>query len=71
MKITNEFVDQITVLGGRDDAMTIVLQPSTWEQLQTENPPQLNAQTTPPTIFGLPIRVTLEAAMEVQVLPGA
>lgn len=51
--------------------MTIVLQPSTWEQLQTENPPQLNAQTTPPTIFGLPIRVTLEAGMEVQVLAGA
>jgi hypothetical protein len=39
--------------------------------LQTENPPQLNAQTTPPTIFGLPIRVTLEAGMEVQVLAGA
>jgi hypothetical protein len=70
MRITNEIVNQITELGGRDDAMTVFLQPSAWEELQTENPPQLDAQASPPTIFGLPIRVTTEARMEVQVIPG-
>ena len=71
MRITNEIVDQINVLGGRDDAMTIFLQPLAWEQLQTENPPQFSAQTSPPTIFGVPIRVTTEAGTEVQAIAGA
>ena len=42
----------------RDDAMTVFLQPSVWDQLQTENPPQLDAQSSTPTVFGLPVRVT-------------
>ena len=71
MRITNEIVNQIAELGGRDDAMTIFLQPSVWDELQTENPPQLDAQSSPPTVFGLPVRVTTEALMEVQVIPGA
>ena len=71
MKIANEIADQITDLGGRDDAMTVFLSPAAWEYLQAENPPQLNTQTSPPTIFGLPIRVATEAVMEVQVIPGA
>jgi hypothetical protein len=70
MRITNEIVQQIVELGGRDDAMTVFLQPSAWDELQIENPPQLNTETSPPTIFGLPIRVTTEALMEVQVFPG-
>jgi hypothetical protein len=69
MRITNEIVQQIVELGGRDDAMTVFLQPSAWDELQIENPPQLNTETSPPTIFGLPIRVTTEALMEVQVFP--
>jgi hypothetical protein len=72
MRITNEIVNQITELGGQDDAMKVFLQPSAWDELQAENPPQLDAQGNPPTIFGLPIRrVTTEAPMEVQVIPGA
>jgi hypothetical protein len=71
MKICNEIVQQIVELGGRDDAMTVFLQPSAWEELQAENPPQFEAQASPPTIFGLPIRITTEAPMEVQVIPGA
>ncbi len=51
--------------------MTVFLRPAAWEELQAETPPQLNTQTSPPTIFGLPIRVTTEAVMEVQVIPGA
>jgi hypothetical protein len=58
MKICNEIVQQIVELGGRDDAMTVFLHPSAWEELQAENPPQLEAQASPPTIFGLPIRIT-------------
>jgi hypothetical protein len=71
MRIANEIADQITDLGGRDDAMTVFLSPQAWESLQAENPPQLNIQISPPTIFGLPIRVTTEAVMEVQVVSGA
>jgi hypothetical protein len=71
MRITNEIVNQITELGGQDDAMTVFLQPSAWDELQTENPPQLDVQGNLPTIFGLPIRVITEAPMEVQVIPGA
>jgi hypothetical protein len=71
MRIANEIADQITELGGRDDAMTVFLSPQAWEYLQAENPPQLNTQISPPTIFGLPIRVTTETVMEVQVIPGA
>jgi hypothetical protein len=70
MRITNEIVQQIVELGGRDDAMTVFLRPSAWDELQSENPTQLNTETTPPTIFGLPIRVTTEARLEVQVFPG-
>ncbi len=70
MRVTNEIVNQITELGGRDDAMTVYLQPSAWDELQTENPPQLDVQGKPPTILGLPIRVTTEALMEVHVIPG-
>ena len=71
MKICNEIVQQIVELGGRDDAMTIFLHPSAWDELQAENPPQLEAQASPPTIFGLPIRIMTEASMEVQVAPEA
>ena len=71
MRITNEIANQITELGGRDDAMTVFLQPSAWDELQTENLPQLDVQGNPPTIFGLPIRITMEARMQVQVIPGA
>jgi len=71
MRITNEIVHQFTELGGRDGAMTVFLQPSGWDDLQEENPPQLDAQANPPTVFGLPIRVTTEAPMEVQIIPGA
>ena len=71
MRITNEIVYQIAELGGRDDAMSVFLRPSAWEELQAENPPQLDAQASPPTIFGLPIRTTTEANREVQVIPGA
>jgi len=71
MRIANEIADQITNLGGRDDAMSVFLSPRAWEYLQLENPPQLNTQISPPTIFELPIRVTTEADMEVQVIPGA
>ena len=71
MKICNEIVQQIIELGGRDDAMTVFLQPSAWEELQAENPAHFEAQASPPTIFGLPIRITTEAPMEVQVIPGA
>jgi hypothetical protein len=67
MRICNEIAQQIIELGGRDDAMTVFLQPWAWEELQEENLPHLNAQATPPTIFGLPIRITTEALMEVQV----
>lgn len=70
MRITNEIVQQIVELGGRDD-MTIILRQSAWDELQIENPPQLNAETIPPTIFGLPIKVNPEAIMEVQVLSRA
>jgi hypothetical protein len=51
--------------------MTVFLQPGAWDELQTENPPQLDVRGGPPTIFGLPIRVTTEARMEVQVIAGA
>ena len=71
MRIADEIANQITDLGGRDDAMTVFLRPPAWEYLQAENPPQLDTQTSPPTIFGLPIRVTTEADMHVQVIPGA
>jgi hypothetical protein len=71
MRIANEIVNQITKLGGRDDAMTVFLSPQAWENLQLENPPQLNTQISPPTIFELPIRVTTEEVMEVLVIPGA
>lgn len=71
MRITNEIIHQIAELGGRDDAMTIFLRPSAWKELQAENPPQLDAQASPPTIFGQPIRTTTEADNEVQVIPGA
>src|SRR4028119_1659613 len=71
MRITNEIVNQIMELGGRDDAMTVFLEPWAWEALQNENPPQLNAQAKPPIIFGLPIRVTTEADMPIQVVPGS
>jgi len=71
MRIADEIANQIIDLGGRDDAMTVFLRPAAWEYLKAENPPQLNTQTSPPTIFGLPIRVTTEADMEVQVIPGA
>ena len=71
MRICNEIAQQIIELGGRDGAMTVFLQPWAWEELQEENPPHLNAQATPPTIFGLPIRITTEALTEVQVIPGA
>jgi len=72
MRITNEIVYQIAELGGRDDAMSVFLRSSAWEELQAENPPQLDAQASPPTIiFGLPIRTTTEADREVQVIPGA
>jgi hypothetical protein len=70
MRITNEIVNQIAELGGRDDAMTVFLQPTAWDELRTENPPQFDAQGNPPTVFGLPVRVTTEALMEVQVIPG-
>ena len=70
MRITNEIVSQITELGGQDDAMTVFLQPSAWDELQTENSPQLDTQASPPTIFGLPIRITTEPRMEMQVIPG-
>ena len=71
MRITNEIVNQICERGGRDDAMTVFLEPWAWEGLQEENPPQLDAQASPPIIFGLPIRVTTEADMEIQVVPGS
>jgi hypothetical protein len=71
MKVANEIVNQICELGGRDDAMTVFLEPWAWEALQNENPPQLNAQARPPIIFSLPIRVTTEAAMAIQVVPGS
>jgi hypothetical protein len=71
MRIVNEIADQITSLGGRDDTMTVFLSPQAWESLQAEKPPQLDTQTSPPTIFGSPIRVTTEIVMEVQVIPGA
>jgi hypothetical protein len=71
MRITNEIASTIDVLGGADDATTIFLQPSAWEELQVENPPHLNAQSSPPTIFGAPIRVTTESGVEVQVIKGA
>ena len=71
MRISNEIAQQIIELGGRDDAMTVFLQPWAWEELQEENPPHLNVRATPPTIFGLPIRITTEALTEVQVIPGA
>jgi hypothetical protein len=71
MRITNEIVHQIAELGGRDDAMTVFLLPAAWEELQAENPPQLDTEASPPTIFGAPVRVTKEANMEVQVIPGA
>lgn len=70
MRITNEIVNQVTELGGRDDAMTVFLQPSAWDELQTENPPQLDVEGNPPIIFSLPIRVTTEARMKVHVIPG-
>jgi hypothetical protein len=70
MRITTEIVQQIIELGGQDDAMTVFLRPSAWGELQAENPPQLDIQGNPPTIFGLPIRVTPEARMDVQVIPG-
>jgi hypothetical protein len=31
MRVTNEIVNQFTELGGRDDAMTVFLQPCAWE----------------------------------------
>ena len=68
MRITNEIATQIVDLGGERHAMTVLLRPSAWEELQAENPPQLNPEATPSAIFGLPIRVTHEAALEVQVL---
>jgi hypothetical protein len=71
MKTCNEIVQQIIEPGGRDDAMTVFLQPSAWEELQAENPPQFEAQANPPTIFWLPIRITTEAPVEVRVVPGA
>ncbi len=71
MRVTNEIVNQITELGGRDDAMTVFLQPGAWDELQTENSPQLDVRGGPSTIFGLPMRVTTEARMEVQVIAGA
>jgi hypothetical protein len=71
MRITNEIVHQFTELGGPDDAMTVFLQSLAWDELQEENPPQLDAQASPPTVFGLPIRVTTEALTEVRVIPGA
>jgi hypothetical protein len=71
MRITDEIVHQFTELGGRDDAMTVFLQPSAWQELQEENPPHLDVQASPPSVFGLPIRVTTEAPMEVQVIPGS
>jgi hypothetical protein len=71
MRVTNEIVHQFTELGGRDDAMTVFLQPWAWEELQNENPPQLDTQGSPPTIFGLPIRVTTtETDMGIHVVPG-
>lgn len=70
MSITNEIVHQFTELGGRDDAMTVFLQPSAWEELLEENPPQLDAQASPPTVFELPIRVTTEVSTQVWVMPG-
>ena len=69
MRVTNEIVNQICELGGRDDAMTVLLEPQAWEELQDENPPQLDAQASPPIIFGLPIRVATEATMAIQVVP--
>jgi hypothetical protein len=33
MRITNEIVHQFTEFGGRDDAMTVFLQPSAWDEL--------------------------------------
>jgi hypothetical protein len=71
MKITNEIVNQIMELGGRDDAMTVFLEPWAWEGLQNENPPQLDAQASPPMIFGLPVRVTKKVDMAIQVVPGS
>ena len=71
MRICNEIAQQIIELGGRDDAMMVFLQPRAWEELQEENSPHLSAQATPPTILGLPIRVTTEALTEVQVTPRA
>ena len=71
MRVTTEIVHQICELGGRDDAMTVLLEPQAFEELQDENPPQLDAQASPPTIFGLPIRVATEATMEIQVVPGS
>ena len=71
MRVTNEIVNQFTELGGRDDAMTVFLQPWAWEELKDENPPQLDTQGSPPTIFGLPIRITTkEAGIGIQVIPG-
>jgi hypothetical protein len=71
MKVTNEIVNQICELGGRDDAMTVFLEPWAWEGLHEENPPQFDAQADPPTIFGLPIRVTTQSNMAIQVVPGS
>lgn len=71
MRITDEIATQITTLGGRDNAMTVFLHPSAWAELQNENPPHLDAEATPPTIFQVRIRVTGEASAEVQIIPGA
>ena len=71
MRITDEIATQIATLGRRDDAMTVFLRPSAWAKLQDENPPHLDAEATPPTIFWVPIRVTEEIGAEVQVIPGA
>ena len=34
MRITNEVANQITELGGRDDAITVLLRPSAWDELR-------------------------------------
>jgi hypothetical protein len=71
MRITDEIATQITTLGERDEAMSVFLRPSAWAKLQDENPPHLDAETTPPTIFWVPIRVSEETDMEVQVIAGS
>ena len=68
MRITAEIALQMAF--HPPTANHVILSQRAYDELLEENPPQLNTQTTPPTIFGLIVRVSKDPRREVTVMGG-